>query len=425
MVKPPLQTSTDGFFRFEHLPAGRAEVQLLWTAPPATYTIQGKEVEIEEGETQYVEFLSRRVVVSGRVTRGASPFSGLSIELWPVNAGMSMVQMGGMTGGPPRASGPQYLAAVSSEDGYYELLVDEPGEYRMNLSAQGVGLPSKTVAIPDVESFTHDLDFGGATISGRVIDKETEGPIAGAYVNAQSSRPGAASAYVQVGVDGAFELEVEPGEYTLMSNAEGYGKEQSKLTVGEEGLSDVVFAMSRGLRISGRVVDAAGRGTSGLRVMAIEDSPDVSSISMMTSINASVADGNFVLDGLSQGRYNVLAGNELAGFAVAFGVSAGQEDLEMTLRPAGKIDARVVDGDGSPVPGAIVGVAAVDGRKVRGVQGRTDANGRISLAVPRGNLTIRAALMDGPDALATAAVGGGASVPVEIVLARRKSGPGK
>ena len=89
----------------------------------------------------------------------------------------------------------------------------------------------------------------------------------------------------------------------------------------------------------------------------------------------------------------------------------------MALRPAGKAEVRVVDAEGNPVPNAIVGVAAVDGRKVRGVQGQADADGRIALAVPRGNLTLKAALVDGREALVTVAVGGAAAVPVEIVLA--------
>ena len=44
-----VQTDPDGVFRFEHVPAGSAEVQLLWTSPPATYTVQRKEVEICRG----------------------------------------------------------------------------------------------------------------------------------------------------------------------------------------------------------------------------------------------------------------------------------------------------------------------------------------------------------------------------------------
>ncbi|MGH9335942.1 MAG: hypothetical protein ACRD21_19580 [Vicinamibacteria bacterium] len=80
-----------------------------------------------------------------------------------------------------------------------------------------------------------------------------------------------------------------------------------------------------------------------------------------------------------------------------------------------------MDGEGNPVGSAIVGVAAVEGRKVRGVQGQTDANGRISLAVPRGNLTIKAALIEGPEALVTAVVSGTGPAPVEIVLAQAES----
>jgi hypothetical protein len=91
-----------------------------------------------------------------------------------------------------------------------------------------------------------------------------------------------------------------------------------------------------------------------------------------------------VLDELARGRYNLLAVGDLAGFAFLPSVPSGTEDLELTLRPGGKVEGLVVDAQGAPVANAIVAVAAIDGRKVRGVQSRADGSGRLELRAPQG-----------------------------------------
>jgi hypothetical protein len=291
---PSAQTSSDGYFHIGHLPSGRTSVALVQNDGTRMFATQSREVEIVEGETAYVEFHSRRILLQGQVRRRGSPVPGAAIALSPASSGMGFSVSSGSRGGPPSA-GPRYLSAVAGEDGYYELLVDEPGEYRVSPSANGVGFPSRTIAIPDVESLSLDLDFGGAALSGRVVDKETEAPVAGALVMVRSEDPSkrAQGTGLQVGPDGSFELELEPGEFTL-----------------------------------------------------------------------------------------------------------------------------VVQADGAPVGNAIVAVVAIDGRKVRGVQAVADGNGRLVLPSPRGNLTMKAALMNGPEGLATVAVSDGATARVEIAIAQ-------
>ena len=414
------QTSEDGYFHIEHLSPGKVTVALVQVEPTTMYAIQSREVDVAEGETTYVEFHSRRVLVQGQVRRGGSPLSGAAIALSPSSSGGRMSVRFGSRGSLPSLPGPRYLAAIAGEDGYYELLVDEPGEYRLSASANGVGLPSRTVTIPDVESLSLDLDFGGALVSGRVVDKETEAPVAGAFVMARSTKPsaGASGAGLQVGPDGVFEIELEPGEFTLAVNADGYATAEEKIAVGEGGRSDLVLALGSGLRIRGRVVDANGRGLGNLMVMAVEDSPDLSAVSMRMGFAMTIPDGSFSLEGLARGRYNILAVGDLAGFAFLPAVASGTEDLELPLRSGGKVEVLVVDAEGAPVANAIVGVAAINGRKVRGVQSRADGSGRLELKAPRGNLTIKAAVLNGPEEMATVAVSENAIARVEIVLAQ-------
>jgi protocatechuate 3,4-dioxygenase beta subunit len=414
------RTSEDGSFRIEHVPAGKLTATLHHTEGDSTFTVQSREVEIAEGETTYVEFHLRRVVVQGQVTRGGSPLSGVEIELWPESPGFS-ASHGGLSVGGPSTTGPRYLMGISGEDGYYELLVGEPGEYSVSASAYGVGLPWRTVTIPDVESLSLDLDFGGALLSGRVVDKDTEAPIAGAFVTARSTNPSASAsgAGLEVGPDGRFELELEPGEFTLRVRAEDYARTEEKVVVEEGGRSDLVLALSSGLRITGRVVDANGRGLGNIRVMAVDDSPDISAVPTRTGQASTIPDGSFILKDLARGRYNILvASGDAAGFAFLPSVASGAEDLVLVLQPGGKVEGIVVDAEGAPVADAIVALAAIDGRKVRGVQSRTDGSGRLELKAPRGNLTIKAVVPDGPEGMATVAVSENATGRVEIVLAQ-------
>jgi len=417
------RTSEDGSFRIEHLPAGKLMAALQQEEANSSFTVQSREVEIAEGETTYVEFHSRPVLVQGQVRRGGSPLSGVEIELWPEGPGFSASYGGLAVSGPP-AAGPRYLGGMSGEDGYYELLVGEPGEYHVAASAYGIGLPSRKVTVPDVDSLSLDLNFGGALVTGRVVDEKTEAPLAGAFVFARSTKSGTSSsdAGLQVGADGLFELELEPGEFTIAVRADGFASEEEKISVAEGGRSDLVFALSSGLRIAGRIVDANGRGIGNLRVMAVEDSPDISAPPMRTASAMTIPNGSFSLEDLAPGRYNILvASGDAEGFAFLPSVASGADGLDSVLRPGGKVEGNVVDAEGAPVANAIVALAAIDGRKVRGVQSRTDGSGRLELKVPRGNLTIKAALPDGPEGMGTVALTENASARVRIVLAQTAS----
>jgi protocatechuate 3,4-dioxygenase beta subunit len=417
------RTSEDGYFHIEHLPPGKITVALVQVEPTTMYAIQSREVDVAEGETTYVEFHSRRVLVQGQARRGGSPLSGAAIALSPLSSGSRMSVRFGSQGRPPSLPGPRYLAAIAGEDGYYELLVDEPGEYRLSASANGVGLPSRTVTIPDAESLSLDLDFGGALVSGRVVDKETEAPVAGAFVTARPVIPSTSGSGtgLQAGPDGLFEIELDPGEFTIAASADGYATAEEKIAVEEGGRSDLVFALSTGLRITGRVVDANGRGLGNLGVMAVEDSPDLAAVSMRMGFAMTIPDGSFSLGELARGRYNILVAGDLAGFAFLPSVPSGTEDLELPLRAGGKVEVSVVDAEGARVANAIVAVAGIDGRKVRGVQGAADGSGRLELKAPRGNLTIKAAVLNGPEGMSTVAVSENATARVEIVLARAAS----
>lgn len=350
-----------------------------------------RELEVREGETTSVDLVLREILVAGHVTRSGSPAPGLRIEAF----GQRQFMLGGMPSTVPAAasSGPQRMQAVTREDGGYEMIVDEPGSIRLSvMSADGrQRLPMRTAEVPDADAFTLDLAYMGVSLTGVVVDKETEAPIAYASVFARSKTPEGTprGASGTSGPDGRFQIEIEPGDYVMGANVrEGdYGQAEAEVRVGEAGVSDVRLALPKGLAISGKVTDAAGRGVSAILVRAVppEEGP------RPWSMNQSLGDGSFRLTGLNQGTYTVVAQSDSGAFALRTGVAAGTKTLGLVLQPGVRIALRVVGPGGQAEAGAWPTVTKVDGVPVGSV-GRafapTDAQGTTELLAPSGHLTI-------------------------------------
>jgi hypothetical protein len=206
------------------------------------------------------------------VTRSGAPGSGLRID---ASGSKGTMFFGGMPQGAPPAptTGPQRMTATTREDGSFEMLVDEPGQYGLNaMTTDGrVRLPTRTVEVPDTDAYTVELSFDGAPLGGIVVDQETEAPVPYANVSARPKEQQKGFTGGLAGPDGRFQLEVEPGEYSVGASARdgGYGSTEQKVTVGEGGLADVKLALPKGLAISGKVTDATGRPAAGASVRAM------------------------------------------------------------------------------------------------------------------------------------------------------------
>ncbi len=177
-----------------------------------------------------------------------------------------MFSMGPAGSLPP--SGPQRLTGMTREDGSYELLAGAAGDYSATVeSTDGrTAYLTRKVQIPDADSYVLDLDLAGASVTGMVMDKETERPLADARVLASKKDGGSGSA--TLGRDGRFQLELEPGDYNVLAQLDGYVGTPVEATVGATGTSEIRIPLARGARLSGRVVDARGRPVSGALVNA-------------------------------------------------------------------------------------------------------------------------------------------------------------
>jgi protocatechuate 3,4-dioxygenase beta subunit len=394
----------DGSFVMEHVPTGRVRLELMLPVEAGRRVgSQTREVEVREGETTVADFSSRDILLSGRVTRDGVPVAGIRIRVTSERSGFSSSGYSGSQLAPAPVPGPLLMEAMSRDDGGYELLVDQPGRKTVSLSSGDgrVNYPGRTVEIRDGEAMTLDLELPVSSLLGVVVDAQTEKPIRDARLTAMPRRPPPA---VRAGAtvpligstpvpppqpasatsrpDGHFQLEVGPGDYRLSVYAEGYRNETVEVSAGG---AEIRVALTRGLVLTGRVVDERGRGVADARVEA----------SQKEGGNRDAAftgpDGRFRFDRLTTGRYDVFAtGANRRSFAFQAEVAPGDKDVLLGLRPGGHLRLRVLGPDGAPVTEAMAHVTSVAGLRPAGLPfsspGQTP--GLLEIDVPAGSAVV-------------------------------------
>jgi 5-hydroxyisourate hydrolase-like protein (transthyretin family) len=383
-------------------------------------SVAGRTVEIREAETTTVELVLQDILVNGRLTRNGVSAPGLRVRFWGEASGYSISAGPGVI---PQPMGPQRNTAVTENDGTYELLVAEPGAYRVVVDTPD-GRSSQwghRVEIPEVELHTFDIALVGSPVAGSVVDAETNMPIAGAWLalSHKDTKDATASVRGRTGDDGRFQMETEDGNYDLTVDAKGYRQFEGQVTVPPSG--ELRLALSRGLVISGKVLDAFGKGVPGIEISATwgNDPERASSDYADTS-----ADGAFRFDSLTPSPVTLFAGSGAAGFAVRAAVRPGGPEVVLALRPGGRVSVQVSDAEGRPVEGVWVTPRRVGGNLVESVGGgRTTTGGRVELAAPLGALELFAS-KDRLEGRATVTVREGESAVAEIRLAEkaRRSG---
>ena len=230
------------------------------------------------------------------------------------------------------------MTAVTREDGSYEMIVAETG--RMTIRAEGpVGgksYPPRTIEVADADAQTFDLDFPAGTISGIVVDEETDAPIARASVDAVSARPrgsagGPAGGRGMTGPDGRFTIDVDEGAFRVLASAEGYAQGVAAVTVAEAPVGEVRIALERGGRLRGKVMDSRGRPAPGVELRAVEEAGD----EVMDAWAESALDGTFEFAALRPGRYSLAGGSALSGFGMLSGLERRGHRRRPALEPGG------------------------------------------------------------------------------------------
>jgi 5-hydroxyisourate hydrolase-like protein (transthyretin family) len=381
-------------------------------------SVAGRTVEIREGETTTVELVVQEIHVNGHVTRNGLPAPGLRLLFWGETSGYSYSSGPGTISQP---AGPQLNTAVTGADGSYELIVAAPGSYRVMVDAAD-GRSSQwgqRLEVPDVEVHTFDIALTGSPVAGIVVDKETNAPIAGAWL-ALSLKDTTTLVRGRTSDDGRFQLEAEDGAHELTVEAKGYAQFVGPLTV--PAASELRVPLSKGLVVSGKVVDAFGKPAAAIQVSASwgNDPESLSGDFVDTS-----ADGRFKFDSLTPAGVALFAGSGAAGFAFQSSVRPGGPDVVLALRLGGRVSIQVLDAQGRPAEGVWVSLSRVAGTMVHGVGGgRTATEGRAEIAVPLGSVELRAS-KDKFEGRATVTVREGETASAQIRLAEKASRGGQ
>ncbi len=283
----------------------------------------------------------------------------------------------------------------------------------------------------------------GRSVVGRVIDPEGA-PVAGAAVTVHRSRRsldgdgrvtegGGGSAASDAA--GRFRLpHLAAGDYELLVARQGFA-EPPRLEfavpegVGEVDLGDL--ALERGVALEGRVVASKGAPIEGASVQVQPRMGDFGFESSWRSDQEAQtdADGRFRIADLRRGaRVELAVSHPDYGSAEVAEVEVPPaEPLLIELRPLGGLEVRVVDADGTPLPGASVGSYSEHRVSLGGSQsggtasfaryGETDGEGRLLVRFGAGPVNL---LVGKPGyeerRLPAVEVPGGRTAQLEVVL---------
>ena len=371
----------DGRFSLRHLAAGRYEVR---AGHPRHATRVLPPIDVLEGDT--IDLGTIELAPGGPLAGRVVDADGRPVEgVWLTAEATSVAAR--------FAGTPQRVDAESDSEGRFELK-GLPAAEPLRLTARHSGYSEAQIGgivVPLAEPLVVELRKG-STILGRVVGPEGE-PIENASVTVTAPLGIGSTGFglpALTDVDGRFEVGgLGAGTRTLTARADGYQqREVEGLTILEDDeLGPVEVRLEAGAEISGRVLARDGSPAPGTGVWlaarwtepggdgaAIPPPPDLTLVA--PAHGRSDARGEFVIRGAAVGPTTITAHHDRLGDAAAeLEVRPGANAIELILDPRGRIHGRVVDGDGEPVPGARIELAARGGRPWQW-PAQTDREGR-------------------------------------------------
>jgi uncharacterized membrane protein len=118
----------------------------------------------------------------------------------------------------------------------------EVGDYQLLVTAERLKPHRQAVSVREGEPIEIEVSMSPAGDSGQLrgLVRSFDGQGLGAKITVE---PG--GHHVQAGDDGAFTLEVPPGSYTVLIEAEGYATQRRKVNVGRDGVVVLNVDMQR------------------------------------------------------------------------------------------------------------------------------------------------------------------------------------
>ena len=296
--------------------------------------------------------------------------------------------------------------------------------------------------------------LAGVPVSGRVVDAQTQNPIAGAHVvllPAAGSVPPEFTGPLQAmtDVNGRFVFDgVVPGRYRMDVQKIGFApladpSSAAVLEVTAQGIANLELRLKKGGAITGRIVDAAGDPLASITVSALRQTGNgPTGVMGITTQMAQTNDiGEFRLAGLPEGEYVVIAApmpqppfgqpsaasggvvlsptyypgttNKDAAQIISLASQQTVSDLQFSLvsTPAYQVSGVVVDEAGAPLRGAMVTLMtdSRNGGIGAAAMGRSDENGMFKIGGVSSGTYRLAAGMPTPGGLVTGGIYVGAA----------------
>jgi hypothetical protein len=248
--------------------------------------------------------------------------------------------------------------AVTNAAGVWAIVGLEPGVWQVGAAAPGHAPATLDAPILLTDGQTRDdlvleLRAGDSVVTGQVTDAGG-GDVAGARLSARRTDTHEGLASTRCGADGRYSLSLAPGRWTVQAEHEAYAPEERTIEVGPGGRI-VDFALIPGGSVQGRVVDRHGAPVPGLVVLATLDDRPVAAA-------RNGEDGRFVLRGLAAGALSLSASGPRhatpGAVALDLGIAEQVQGVEIVVDGAFTISGVVVDGQGQPVGGVVVGGAS-------------------------------------------------------------------
>ena len=366
-------TGSDGTFKISGVAPGSAMV----TAFSSDRRLSSTAVPVTAPANDITITMPRGARVEGRVFDRATqqPVTDFSLLL-PTRGQSGVVRPESSFAGGP---------AIHADDGRYALDNVPPGTLQIMVNATGyVAATRGDIAVEDGKTVT-GIDIAldrGANVSGRVT--AAGAPVAGAQVHLAFQRT-ANFSNPTTDADGLYTMNgLAEGDHTIEFQKTGFVilHKPVTITAGKDLRLDVELDPGRELR--GRVVDHSGQPVVAANIATVGG--DGRPLAMV----ASDGEGNFVLQGLADGRYKVTARKDGFVSGEASDVVVPQAaSLTLTMESGATINGRVTGLPSEQFTRVIVTASGTTSRN----QTWVDASGNFALTgMPDGRVRVDAFL---------------------------------
>ncbi|HSB37109.1 MAG TPA: carboxypeptidase regulatory-like domain-containing protein, partial [Thermoanaerobaculia bacterium] len=245
------QTDDSGAYSLHDVPSGVIRLQAMTSLLSGRSTT--KTVEVPEGGDFQADIAFQGVSrLSGRVTRGDRPLSGLFVNALP---------------DPPRPNAGR-SSGQTDDSGSYALEGLDDGNYTVTVNGQGVSYRREFAVSGDTSG---DILLPAISVTGTVTESGSGVPLEGVTVQAQTGNETQAFAMKQGVTDSSghyFIDDVDPGSYQLTARKAEYQMKTQSLTVGSDSAQSD-FALSRGTGVGIQANDGlTGLPLRGVSVIA-------------------------------------------------------------------------------------------------------------------------------------------------------------